>query len=132
MKTIALALLVSAAAVATSSARADTRVSFGLNINLPAYRVAPPAFAYAPPPTIVYAPAAPRGHWEEVVVKTWVPERIVIAHNRWGRAERVCEPGYFTYRTDRVWVEAEHCAPRSHGYGYAYDRNRDYRGGWSR
>ncbi len=132
MKTIALALLVSAAAVATSSARADTRISFGLNVSLPAYGVVPPAVDYAPPPTIVYAPVAPRGYWEEVVVKIWIPERIVIAHNRWGRAERVCEPGYFTYRTDRVWIEADHCAPRSHGYGYAYDRNRDYRGGWNR
>ena len=130
MKTIALALLVSAAALATSSARADTRVSFGLNVSLPAYHVAPPAVTCAPPPTVVYAPVAPRGYWKEVTVKTWVPERIVIAHNRWGRAERICEPGYFDYRTDRVWVEADSRAPRSYAYGYNHDR--DYRGGWGR
>ncbi len=130
MKTIALALIISAAAVATSSARADTRVSFGLNVTLPTYRAQPPVVAYAPPPTVVYAPVAPRGYWQEVAVKTWVPERIVFVRNRWGRTERVCEPGYFTYRTDRVWVAADDCAPRS--YGYSHDHNRDYRGGWNR
>ena len=132
MKTIALALLVSAAAVAASSARADTRVSFGLNVSLPSYRALPPVVSYAPPPTIVYAPAAPRGYWSEVVVKTWVPERIVVSHNRWGRPERrILSPGYFTYRTDRVWVEADHRAHRGYGYN-GHDHNRDHRDAWNR
>ena len=132
MKTIALALLVSAAAVASSSARADTRVSFGFNVSLPAHRFVPPAVSCASPPTIVYAPVAPRGYWEEVVVTTWVPERIVIRHNRWGRHERICEPGYFAYRTDRVWVEADDRAPRSYAYSHDHNRNRDDRDGWNR
>lgn len=126
MKHLALALLVSAAAVATSSARADTRFSFGINVGIPSYRV--------PPPVVVYAPVAPRGYWKEVVVKTWVPERIVVSHGRRGRPERHVEPGYFTYRTDRVWIETEHRSSR--GYGYGYNReSRDYRDscdGWNR
>ncbi|MEO6246276.1 MAG: hypothetical protein ABIQ12_12655 [Opitutaceae bacterium] len=130
MKTLALALLVSAAALATSAARADTRFSFGVNIALPSYRTAPPVVAYAPPPTIVYAPVAPRGYWKDVTVKTWVPERVVFVRNRWGRTERVCEPGYFTYQADRVWIEADTYAP--HNRGHASDHNRDYRGGWNR
>ena len=137
MKHIALALLVSAAAVATSSARADTRFSVGINVGTPSYRV--------PPPVVVYAPVAPRGYWKEIVVKTWVPERIVVRHNYRGHHERVCEPGYFTYRTDRVWIETDHRASRGYGYGSnRHDHNsdsrdyrdsrdhRDSRDGWNR
>lgn len=146
MKRIAIALLASAAALAFSSARADTRVSSGANVGAPVYRSAAPTVVYAPP-TVVYAPAAPRvvvapsrGYWEEVVVKTWVPERWVTGQDRWGRHVRVCEPGYFTYRTDRVWVEGD--SDRGHHYGherrdysYGYNnhgRGHDSRGGWKR
>ena len=124
MKTIALALLVSAAAVATSSAHADTRFSFGINVGIPSYR--------ALPPVVECAPVAPRGYWKEIVVKTWVPERLVVRHDHWGRHERVWEPGYFTYRTDRVWIETDHREHRDYAYNDDYRPGRDYRGGWSR
>ena len=148
MNRLAIAVVVSAAALAASSARADTRVRIGVNVGIPAHYPAPvvvsapaPAVVYAAPPTVVYAPppavvvAAPRGYWKEVQVKTWVPERWVVRTNRWGRAERYCESGYYTYHTDRVWVEthADHGrhyagGPGSshHRYGYSYNH------GWKR
>lgn len=122
MNRIALTLLATTAALAATSARADTRISFGLNLGLPTYHVAAPAVVCAPPPTVVYAPVAPSGYWKEVVVKTWVPERWVSSRDRWGRSVRVCEPGYFSYRTDRVWVANE-----SHHHGHDYGRY-----GWNR
>jgi len=144
MKRIAIALLATVAALAATTARADTRVSIGVNFGGPHYRPAPPAVVYAPaPPAVVYAPAPVRGYWTDVSVKTWVPERWVSTHDRWGRHVRVCEPGYFTYRTERVWVDGRsgpgyhgHHGHRDHAYGYdnrdngRYDR--DTRGGWRR
>ena len=142
MKRIAIALLATAAALAANSARADTRVSIGVNYGSPAYGP-PPAVTYAPP-TVVYAPAPARGYWKEVTLKTWVPERWVMNRDRWGRSVRVCEPGHFDYRTDRVWVDSSRDHGRhygNYGYdnrGYSYDNrgysyeNRDYRGGWNR
>jgi len=137
MKSLAIALVVSAAALAVSSARADSRVRIGVNIGTPVYHhPAPvivsahaPTVVYAPPPTVMYAPppaivvAAPRGYWKEVQVKTWVPERWVVRHNRWGRAERYCEPGHFTYHTDRGWVETRPEYGRSYSYGHDHHRN---------
>jgi hypothetical protein len=145
MKRIAIALLASAAALAANSARADTRVSVGVNVGTPVYRTPAPAVVYAPAPAVVYAPAPavvvapPRGYWKEVVVKTWVPERWVSSHDRWGRHVRVCEPGYFTYRTERMWVDGHsdrghHYGHdnRAYSYGYNNDHGRDSRGGWNR
>jgi hypothetical protein len=137
MKPIIIALFATVAGLATTTARADTRVSVGVNLGAPVYSRPPavvyaPAPAYAPPPAVVYAPA-PRGYWKDVTVKAWVPERWVSSRDRWGRPVRVCEPGYFTYRTDRVWVEGH--ADR----GYAYNDRNDHRGydndhnrGWNR
>lgn len=131
MKRITLALL-AAAAFAVAHARADTRVSIGVNIGVPSYRAAPPIVAYAPPPAVcppapvVVAPA--RGYWKEVVVKTWVPERWVVRHDRWGRPVRYSEPGYYTYRTDRVWVDAPAYGPAGRGHAYGYSG----RDGWKR
>lgn len=138
MKRIAIALLATTAALAASSARADTRVSIGVNVGAPVYRHPAPTVVVAPPPVVAYTPApvivaAPsRGYWKEVVVKTWVPERWVSSHDRWGRHVRVCEPGYYAYRTDRVWVDGRH--DHGHHYGhdrgnhYGHDRDRDHRG----
>lgn len=121
MNRIALALLATTAALSAASARADTRVSLGFNIGVPAYRPAPPTVIYAPAPSVVYAPPA-RGYWKDITVKTWVPERSYVRHNRWGRHERVIEPGYFTYTTDRVWVAAaDNCAPAP-GHSYSWNR----------
>jgi hypothetical protein len=130
----AIALVVSAAALMLSSARADSRVRVGISVGIPAYsyphpapvvvHAPPPAVAYAVPPTVVYAPApavvvaAPRGYWKEVQVRTWVPERWVVRTNRWGRAERHCEPGYFAYRTERVWVDGRSSHPHVYSYGH--------------
>ena len=131
MKITALTVLATAV-LAAGSARAETHVRIGVNVGAPVYRspapivVAPPV-AYAPPPVVVVAPS-PRGYWKEVPVKTWVPERWVVRHNRWGRPERYCEPGYYTYTTQRVWVDSRD--NRRHdprGYGYGPDRHDSWR-----
>jgi hypothetical protein len=156
MKRIAFALIASAAALAASSAHADTRVRVGINIGAPEYTPAPVVVA-APPPAVVYAPApvvvapAPRGYWKDVQVRTWVPERWIVRTNRWGHSERYCEPGYYALRTERVWVDGRSERGRGYAYGhdhdrghdgrydnrgYAYDNNRGYgydnRGSWNR
>ena len=143
MKRIAIALLATAAALAATSARADTRVSIGVNVGGPAYRPVPPAVVYAPAPSVVYAPPAvvvapPRGYWKDVQVKTWVPERWVVRTNRWGRSERICEPGYYAYTTNRVWVDGRSDYGRGHSYGYGHNHRDDHRDhrydnrGWNR
>ncbi len=128
MKRIAIALL-AAAGLAATTARADhdSRVTVRGSITIGA-PVAPvyvaPAPVYVPAPR--YAPPPPaRGYWKEVTVKTWVPERWVVVHNRWGRPERVCEPGHFVYRTDRVWVDGRNDRGHDHrdySYGYGHGR----------
>src|SRR5688572_15455414 len=141
MNRLTLAVVVSAAALAAAgSARADTRVRIGVNIGAPAYHHPAPVIVSAPAPAVVYAPAPtvvyarppavvvapPRGYWKEVQVKTWVPERWVVRTSRWGRTERYCEPGYYTYRTDRVWVETSPRHGSGHAYGYNHDRAGDF------
>ena len=46
----------------------------------------------------------PRGYWQDVTVKTWVAGQRFETHDRWGRPVCVEQPGYFAYRTERVWV----------------------------
>jgi hypothetical protein len=144
MKRIAIALLVTAAALAANSAKADTRVSVGINVGTPVYGPAPrvvvaPAPNYHPVPAVPVYHEPARGYWKDVTVKTWVPERWVMSRNHWGRPVRVCEPGYFTYRTERVWVDGRH--DRGHHYGhdngrYSHDNRTTYgndnRYGWNR
>lgn len=138
MKRIAIALLATAAGLAATSARADTRVHIGVNVGGPAYRPAPPAVVVAPPPAVVYSPAPvvvvpPRGYWKDVQIKTWVPERWVMSRDRWGRSVRVCEPGYYTYTTQRVWIDGDRDR-HDNGYHRGHDRySHDSRGGgWRR
>ena len=61
-----------------------------------------------PAPVPVYRdacpPPAPRGYWTEVPVKVWVPAEWIVSRGHHGRDVRTLRPGYFTYRTDRVWV----------------------------
>lgn len=102
-----------------SSAHAGTDFRINVNLGLPR----PPTVVIAPRhdvPSYGYgyghAPVAPRGYWKDVTVKVWVPERWVVSYDRRGREIRRCEPGYYTYRTDRVWVD----------YGRDYNRGRDY------
>jgi hypothetical protein len=127
MKRIALAVL-AAAGLTASVARADhdSRVTVrgSVTIGAPVYSAPVPVYAPAPvyAPTPVYTAPA-RGYWKDVTVKTWVPERWVMTRNHWGRPVRVFEPGYFAYRTDRVWVDTSH-----RGYGYNDHRDHDNRG----
>lgn len=119
--TLALATLTALAALATPAvAGPDFHVSLRFGAPAPVAVCPPPApvVRYAPPPPAAYYPAPARvgvydrhhreaGFWKEVVVKTWVPARVVNSHDRYGRHVRVVEPGHFIYTTDRVWVS--HC-----------------------
>lgn len=69
-------------------------------------------------------PPAPRGYWTEVVVKDWVPATWIVTREHHGREVRTLRPGYFTYRTDRVWVaEAARYGDGYHGRGeFGYGR----------
>jgi hypothetical protein len=123
MKRLAIALL-AAAGLAASSARADhdSRVTVRGSIHVGAPIYSAPSPVCETPAPVYYAPAphhhAPaRGYWKEVVVKTWIPERWSVRHDRWGRPIRVCEPGHYAYRTDRIWVDGRHDR-RGHSYGY--------------
>lgn len=127
MKLFTFALAASAAALAGTALRADTRFSIGVHVGPPIYRTAPPVVIYAPPPPAVYAPpptvvyAPARGYWSDVVVKTWVPERWTVSRDRWGRMVRHHEPGYFTYRTERAWVDGrDNCHPTGRHEAMAY------------
>ena len=136
MNRLTIAVVASAAALVASTARADTRVRMGVSVGVPVYSAAPvivtapaPTVVYSAPPSVMYAPpavivSAPRGYWKEVQVKSWVPERWLVRTNRWGRAERYCEPGYYVYRTERVWVDAR--PDHRHVYAYGYDAHRHH------
>lgn len=143
MKHIAIALFATAAALAAPTAHADTRVSVGVNVGAPVYHPVPPPVVYTPAPSVVVAPPPAvvvepaRGYWKDVQVRTWVPERWVVRTNRWGRTERFCEPGYYTYTTQRVWVDAraDHGRGYAYGhrdYGYGYDGRNDHDYRWNR
>ncbi|MBI5691719.1 MAG: hypothetical protein HZC55_16670 [Verrucomicrobia bacterium] len=122
MNRITLALF-AIAAVAARPLSAETRVSFGVSFGHPPHL--PPPVVVAPPTVTVVAPHPASGYWREVLVKTWVPERWTYSRDRWGRTIRVREPGYFTYRTDRVWVETgPTCAPAP----YPHHRRPGHRG----
>lgn len=121
MNRIALTLLATAALAATS-ARADTRFSVGFGVGAPACRPEMPVVVTNPPPAVIYAPAPVGGYWKEVLVKTWVPERWVVSRDRWGRSVRILEPGYTTFRTERVWVD-RHTGPRFPGNTYDHHRS---------
>ncbi len=103
MKHLTIALLTTAAALAANSASAETSFRIGVRVGGPTYRPTPPVVVYAPPAVVVYAPG--RGYWDEIVVKAWVPVRWVTTRNHRGHLVRICEPDYYTYRTDRVWIE---------------------------
>ena len=52
-----------------------------------------------------YTPPAPSGYWKTVQTRVYVPERWIITTDRCGRQTRVCQPAYYTYETQRVWVD---------------------------
>lgn len=47
-----------------------------------------------------------RGYWKTVTVRHWVPETWEIRYEH-GRRIRVCIPGHYVLRRDRVWVAYE-------------------------
>ena len=77
--------------------------------NAPVYGApSAPAYGYSERATAApecRPPIAPRGYWKEIVVKTWMPARWVTRCDFRGREVRTWEGGYFTYVTDRVWVD---------------------------
>lgn len=115
---LAVAGLVGAAT--TAKAGTDFHVNIGIGRPGPVI-VAParppvvvvpaaPVYGYGAPVVPVYRapdycpPPAPRGYWKDVSVKVWVPAEWVVSRDRRGCEVRSLRPGYFTYRTDRVWV----------------------------
>lgn len=115
-----------------TTAKAGTDLHVNLNLGLPR----PPIVLGLPRPPVVVLPGrgndgpgygydrgydsrdrrdhGPRGYWKDVTVKAWVPARWVVSRDRRGREFRTMEKGYFTYRTDRVWVSNDR---NSGGYG---------------
>ena len=96
---------------------------------------ASPGYGYGyghgrPAPAPVYRdagpPPAPRGYWTDVPVKVWVPAEWIVSRGHYGRDVRTLRPGYFTYRTDRVWVaDAGRYGENRHGHGeFGYGRGR--------
>jgi hypothetical protein len=113
MKTIALLLTTALAGFATTARADHGRIDVGVGVTFGTPRVAP---IYVPAPH--YRPA--RGHWENVTVKSWVPARWIVTRDRWGRPHRVLQNGYYTYRTERVWVEG---GRPLYGYSGRHDWN---------
>jgi hypothetical protein len=113
-----IAALSSLAGLATTAHAGDFRINLNLGLpRLPVVVIADrhdaPVYGYARVDSCDDR-SAPRGFWKEVSVRIWVPERWVATCDRRGREIRTLSPGYFTYRTDRVWVDY------SHGYNSNY------------
>lgn len=117
MNRFTLALVTTAAILTATSARADTRIGVEFNV------VRPPV-CRVDTPTVIYAPSPATGYWKDVAVKVLVPARWAVSHDRWGRSIRTFEPAYYTYVTNRVWVEAPSGHPH---HGYALEH-----GGWNK
>lgn len=64
---------------------------------------------YDAPPAVCPPPRyeAPRGHWEDRQVRVWVPAHTEVSYDRCGVRIVHTRPGFYTYRTDRVWVVDE-------------------------
>ena len=82
----------------TATAGSDVHINIGVGIR-------PVPVLIAPAVVIEHRREEPRGYWREVVVKTWVPARWVLSHGHHGRPVRAYQPGYFTFNTERVWVD---------------------------
>jgi len=130
----------------TAGAGTDFHLSIGIGARPGPVIVAPrcepvvvvpasPAYGYGygygrPAPVPVYReacpPPAPRGYWAEVPVKVWVPAEWSVSRSHHGHEVRTLRPGYFTYRTDRVWVaDAGRISEFEHGRGeFGYGRGR--------
>jgi hypothetical protein len=106
----------------TANAGTDLRINLNLGLPRPPVLVVSgggrggPAYGYN---GRYDSRETPRGYWREISVRTWVPARWVVSCDRRGREIRRFEDGYFTYRTDRVWVDG------GNGPGYGYGRDND-------
>ncbi len=120
----------------TASAGTDIHLNIGIGARPGPVIVAPrcdaPVVVVPAAPAYGYGremrPApAPHGFWKDVSVKVWVPAEWVVTRGHHGREVRTLRPGYFTYRTERVWV-ADTGRPgdygRGPGHGYAYGHGR--------
>ena len=102
------------AAVATTTAQAGTDVHISIGFGNVITRPLPPRVV------VVERPPVPRGYWKTVKVREWVPGRWIVERDRRGRPVRYFEPGYYTYRDERVWVDSDRGDRRG-------DWNRGYR-----
>lgn len=64
------------------------------------------------------------GYWKEVNVRVWVPGCWVVERRPYGRSYRHYVEGYYTYRTNRVWVASEHHDRYDHHDYRRYGRGR--------
>jgi hypothetical protein len=94
----------------------------------PVVQCPPPACEPAPSVVIVerprhYAPPAPTGYWKTVQARVYTPERQIITTDRFGHRTRVCQPGFYSYETRRVWVDTTPVFREEHaGRGQYYER----------
>ena len=68
------------------------------------------------------------GYWREVSVRVWVPGCWVVERSHHGRSFRRYVEGYYTFRTDRVWVgyDRSNRHDRHDRYDRPDGRGRDY------
>jgi hypothetical protein len=135
MKTkIILASIFAAASGLTAlapSARADTVIRASIGGFGAPVAVAP---AYCPPaPVVVNAGyrVEPRGYWQDVTVKTWVPAQWIVTRDYRGFERRTFAPAHLAFHTERVWVEAgrgfeRHDDDRSRAFERGRDDDRDH------
>lgn len=106
----------------SASAGTDIHINVGLGGRPGPVFVAPPpvyGYGYDVRTVPVYRdcpPAAPAGYWRDVPVRVWVPAEWIVTRDRRGCEVRSLRAGFFTYRTDRVWV-AEAGSRGGYGYG---------------
>lgn len=63
---------------------------------------------------------------DEAAFGVWMPAEWIVSRGHHGHAVRSLRPGYFTYRSDRVWVtEAGRISESGHspgGFGHGHGR----------
>lgn len=58
------------------------------------------------------------GYWKHVSVRVWVPGYWLVERGHHGRSYRRYVDGYYTLRTDRVWVSYDRSDRRDRDYSY--------------
>jgi len=62
-----------------------------------------------------YSCEAPRGYWQTVNTRVWVPGFWTMERDHWGRPFRRYVEGHYEVRAERVWVA-------TNDYGHRHDR----------